>query len=82
MRMTLSTTRKGTLTIAQYVGKMKALVDGMASASKKLDDEDLVGYILTEVDSDFDFVILTVAARVEPISMSELYEQFVYHEQR
>jgi hypothetical protein len=33
--MALSTTWKGSLTIAQYVGKMKALVDDMASAGKK-----------------------------------------------
>jgi hypothetical protein len=34
-RMALSTTRKGSLTIAQYVGKMKALMDDMTSAGKK-----------------------------------------------
>jgi hypothetical protein len=32
--MTLSTTRKSILTIAQYVGKMKALADDMASVGK------------------------------------------------
>jgi hypothetical protein len=45
-RMALSTTRKGNLTITQYVGKMKALADDMAVAGKKLDVEELVGYIL------------------------------------
>jgi hypothetical protein len=45
-RMALSTSRKGSLTISQYVGKMKVHVDDMASAGKKLDDEHLVSYIL------------------------------------
>jgi hypothetical protein len=40
--MALPTTRKGNLNIAQYVGKMK------------LDEEDLVGYILAGLDSDYD----------------------------
>jgi hypothetical protein len=82
MRMALSTTRKGTLTAAQYMGKIKAMADDMASAGKKLDDEDLVGYTLARLDSDFDSVISTVVARVEPISMYALYGQLVYHEQR
>jgi hypothetical protein len=35
MRMALSTTRKGNLNIAQYVGKMKALADDMAFAREE-----------------------------------------------
>jgi hypothetical protein len=80
--MTLSTTRKGNLSIAQYVGKMKALTDDMASAGKKLEDEDLVSYILAGLDSDFDSVISAISARVESISVAELYGQLVFHEQR
>jgi hypothetical protein len=77
--MALSTTRKGNLTIAQYVGKLTSLADEMA---KRLDDEDLVGYNLVSLDSDFDGVISTVATCVEPIFVSELYGQLVSHEQR
>jgi hypothetical protein len=80
--MALSTTRKGNLSVAQYVGKMKALADDMASAGKKLEDEDLVSYILTGLDSDFDSVISAISARVEPISVAELYGQLVFHEHR
>jgi hypothetical protein len=79
--MALSTNKKNNQSIAQYVGKMKTLADDMGAAGKKLNDEDLVGYILAGLDSDFDFVISAVAARVEPISVSELYGQLTYHEQ-
>jgi hypothetical protein len=72
-RMALSTTKKGNLTIPQYVGKLKSLAGDMASVRKKLDDEDLVGYILAGLDSDFVSVISAVTAHVEPISVSELY---------
>jgi hypothetical protein len=82
MRMALSTTRKGSLMIPQYVGKMKALADEMASARKKLEDDDLVSYILASLDSDFDSVISAVAARIKPISVPELYDQLVGYEQR
>jgi hypothetical protein len=78
--MTLSTSRKGNLSIAQYVAKMKALVDDMTSAGKKIDEEELVGYFLAGLDSDYDGVISAVAAHSESISVSELYGQLTYHE--
>jgi hypothetical protein len=81
VRMTLSTTKKGDITISKYVTKMKALADEMASIGKRLDDEELVSYILAGLDSEFDGVISAVSTRVEPITMSELYGQPLAHEQ-
>jgi hypothetical protein len=60
---------------------MKALADEMASIGKRLDDEELVSYILAGLDSEFDGVISAVSTRVEPITMSELYGQPLAHEQ-
>jgi hypothetical protein len=59
---------------------MKALTNDKEFAGKKLDDEDLVGYILAGLDSDFDSVISVVVACVETISVSELYGHLVCHE--
>jgi hypothetical protein len=78
--MALSTTTKPDMTISKYVAKMKALADEMASAGKRLDDEDLVSSILEGLDPDFDSVISTVSARVEPILVTELYGQLLSHE--
>jgi hypothetical protein len=80
--MALSTTKKGDMSISKYVAKMKALADEMASVGKKLDDEDLVSYILAGLHSDFEPVISVVSARVEAITVGELYGQLLYHEQR
>jgi hypothetical protein len=80
-RMALSTTRRGSMPIAQYVGKMKLLVDNMTSTGKKLDDEDLVSYILTGLDSNFDLMISVVVARAKPITVPELYNQLVGYKQ-
>jgi hypothetical protein len=70
--MALSTTRKGDMTISKYVTKMKALSDEMASAGKRLDDEELVSHILAGLDSEFDGVISAVYARVKPITLSSM----------
>jgi hypothetical protein len=48
--MALATTQKGTSPPAEYVAKMKTLADHVASASKKLDDEELCSYILVGLD--------------------------------
>jgi hypothetical protein len=82
VRMALSTTKKGYMPISKYVAKMKAIANEMASAGKRLDDEELVSYILAGLDSDFDGVISAVSARVEPITVAELYGQLLSHEQR
>jgi hypothetical protein len=48
VRMALSTTKKSAdMSVSKYVVKMKILADEMMHVGKKLDDEDLVSYILT-----------------------------------
>jgi hypothetical protein len=75
VRMALSTSMKGDMPISNYIAKMKGLADRMAFAGKRLDDEDLVCYILAGLDSDFDGVISAVSASVEPITVAKLYGQ-------
>lgn len=80
-RMALATASKGSLTVAEYFTKMKGLADEMALTGRKLEDEELVSYILTGLDLNFDSVVSAVAARVEPITVAELYSQLVSYEQ-
>ena len=65
--------QKGNSSITEYFGKMRALSDEMTAASKPLDDEELTTYILNGLDLDFNPVVSAVTARVEPISVGELY---------
>jgi hypothetical protein len=81
-RMALATTQKGSLTVAEYISKMKVLVDDMASAGKKLDDEDFTSYVLAGLDAEYNSVVSSIAGRVEPISFAELYSQLLACENR
>ena len=56
-RMAMATAQKGSSTIAEFFSKMKALADDMAAAGKKLDDEEIISYILAGLDRDFDSVV-------------------------
>jgi len=72
MRMALVMVSKGASSIGEYFVKMKGLADDMASTGHKLEDKELVSYIMTGLDDYFDPVVSIVAARVEPILVSEL----------
>jgi len=80
--MALATASKGSLTLAEYYTTMKGLADEMVSAGNKLDDEELVSYILTGLDVDYESIVTSVATRMELITIPELYAQLVAHEQR
>jgi hypothetical protein len=71
--MELATTQKGSSTVEEYVSKMKSFADDMASTRKKLDDEELNSYILTGLDYEYNSLVSSIAARVEPITFGELY---------
>jgi hypothetical protein len=52
-RLALGNTHKGDMSVAEYFGKMKALGDEMKAASRPLDDEELVEYIITCLDEEY-----------------------------
>jgi hypothetical protein len=81
-RMALANTKKGNTTTAEYFAKMRALGDEMNAAGRKLEDEELVEYILAGLDFEYNPVVSAVVARVEPISISELYSQVLAFEMR
>jgi hypothetical protein len=78
--MELANTHKGTMTMVEYLSKMLDLGNDMASAGKPLDDEDLVQYILSGLDEDYDSMVNSVLARATPISVSELATQMLFFE--
>jgi len=81
-RMALAMATKGASSVAEFFVKMKGLADDMASAGRKLEDEELVTFIITGLGEEFESIVSAVASRVEPISVNELYAQLIAFEQR
>lgn len=50
-RMALTNAQKDTSTIAEFFSKIKSLADDMASARKKLEDEEIASYILAGLET-------------------------------
>jgi hypothetical protein len=61
---------------------MKTLADDVAFAGKKLDDEELCSYIFVGLDYQYNSLVSYVVARVEPITLGELYSQLLSFETR
>lgn len=82
VRFALTTTKKGNLSIAEYFAKMKGYADEIAAAGKPMDDEDLASHICNGLDAEYNPVVTSVTARIEPISIPELYAQLLSFETR
>jgi hypothetical protein len=80
-RISLATAHKGTSTVIKYFDKMKALGDEMAASGRPLDEE-LVEYIITDLDDEYTPLVYALCTRKEPISVSELYSQMLNFETR
>jgi hypothetical protein len=49
---------------------------------KKLNDEELVSYILASLDYEYNSIVSSIAARVEPITFGDMYSQLLAFENR
>jgi hypothetical protein len=71
IRFSLTNTKKGAMTMAQYFAKMEGLADELATSGKILEDEEIVSYILNGLDSDYTPFVSSIMSRLEPISVNE-----------
>lgn len=61
---------------------MRGYAEEMAAAGKKLEDDDIISYILAGLDSDYNSFVENVSNRVEPIGLSTLYSQLLFAEKQ
>jgi hypothetical protein len=57
----------------------------MANAGKKLDDEDIISYILAGLDDRYDGFVAAITALIKAekhVSLGDLYSQFVSYDSR
>ena len=81
-RIELANLHKGNSTMAEYLAKIKALVDEIATISAPLTDREMTSYVLKGLDLEYNSVVSALQGRVEPITTPELYIQLLIFEAR
>ena len=79
-RLALSTAQKGSQSITEYVGKMRTLGDEMAAACRPIEDEELVEYILTGLDMEYNPVVTSILSRKDYVLVNDAYQQLLAFE--
>ncbi|KAJ0963639.1 hypothetical protein J5N97_028761 [Dioscorea zingiberensis] len=80
IRLELSTTQKKELSVLDYFNKMKGLADTLVAIGQPLRDEEVITYILTGLDSDFDPFVTSITTRTDPMSLNDLYVHLLSYE--
>uniref|UniRef100_A0A2N9GWW5 Retrotransposon Copia-like N-terminal domain-containing protein n=1 Tax=Fagus sylvatica TaxID=28930 RepID=A0A2N9GWW5_FAGSY len=81
-RYNLATLCKGNLSITDYFQKAKSLSDLLSSIGEPLNDSNLTSAILAGLPFDYNSLVISVNARLEDVSLDELYGHLLTHELR
>jgi hypothetical protein len=81
----LAKTQKENMSAKAYFGRIKSLADEMANAGERLDDTQVISYILAGLDDQYDgFVasITTLLKTATKVTVSNLFSMFLPYEAR
>ncbi|KZV28357.1 hypothetical protein F511_11183 [Dorcoceras hygrometricum] len=81
-KLHIQTLKKGSLSMKDYLGKMKHYMDVLAACGHPLSDDDQVLYILAGVGLEYDSVVVHVTSKIESLSISEVGALLLAHEAR
>lgn len=70
------------MTVANYVGKMRALADELVVSGKFVDDDELISYIIASLEEDYEHVIQSIVGRPDQVTVSEAFFQLLSFEHR
>jgi hypothetical protein len=60
LRGALNNTKKGDLTVAQFFAKMREFSSELAAAGKPVEDDEMIGYVLNDLDSSYNELVSSV----------------------
>lgn len=82
LRYQLSNLKKKDISASDYYRKMKGFADAMASIGKLLTDDEVLGYMLAGLGSEFEPLIASITARDDPVSLNSFYAYLLSAELR
>ena len=71
-KLQLQTLKKGSLTMREYLTKMKSYADVLASAGHKLTEDDQILHILSGLGHEYDPVVVPITSRSESFPLKDV----------
>ncbi|XP_060970030.1 uncharacterized protein LOC133037187 [Cannabis sativa] len=72
LRFQLQSLKKGSLSIHDYILKMKNIADGLSAAGQLLSDDDLILYILGGLGHEYEAVVVNLTSRHDQVTLQEV----------
>lgn len=76
----LAMSKNGSSSIMDYFQKIKGLGETLAAAGQPLNYFESVSYLLIGLGSEYDHFVTSITARVDPLSLEEIYGHLLAHE--
>ncbi|KAK6116197.1 hypothetical protein DH2020_050053 [Rehmannia glutinosa] len=81
-KLQLQTLKKGTLSMRDYLNKIKSVCDLLASAGHGIDEPDQVLHALSGLGPEYNPIIVSITSRVERCSLREAHAILLSYENR
>ncbi|WRX11802.1 hypothetical protein QQP08_004289 [Theobroma cacao] len=76
----LANITKGTMTVSEYIGKIRSIADELTLAGSVVPNTNLILHVLNGVGSEYKDIVAAVRARDTPISLEELHDKLIEYE--
>ncbi|CAA0842045.1 Unknown protein, partial [Striga hermonthica] len=81
-KLELQTMKKGSLTMREYLNKMKTCFDLLAAVGERVSESDQVLHLLSGLGQEYNSIMVAVTSRLEPWTMINLQSLLLSYESR
>nr|POF07385.1 hypothetical protein CFP56_37452 [Quercus suber] len=82
LKLELQTTKKGNLSMTDYLQKIKSLADSLAAAAQPIPEPDLILHILGGLSPEYESFVTSVTTRSDDLSLEDLNAMLLNQEMR
>ncbi|RVW20913.1 hypothetical protein CK203_110546 [Vitis vinifera] len=82
LRLEFQTTRKGSLTMMEYILKLKSLANNLAAIGEPVTDRDQILQLLGGLRADYNSIVASLTAREDEMSLHSVHNILLTHEQQ
>ncbi|CAA0842233.1 Unknown protein [Striga hermonthica] len=81
-KLQLQTLKKGSTSMREFLGKVKACCDALGVAGEPVSEQNHILYILVGLGSEYNPAVVAVTSRIEPYSLNKVYVMLLSLESR